>query len=391
MKVLYIDYNMIGKGDIIDAFNRLGYTVKEVKYPLIYGESSDEYRNAIYNELNDSTFDIVFTSNYYPLVSEVCNLLGVIYVSWTYDSPRIALYDASIDNSVNYAFVFDSYEYYKLKSMGVDTVYYMPLATNTDRIKSLKINDEDRNAFEADVSFVASLYNEEHNLYDRLYARLDDYTKGYLDAVLQAQGNIYGGCIIEDSLDDDIINNIYKAMPYPIANRSYASLKYVYANYFIARKAATFQRIEFMNRVSEKYITKVYTGGDLSEFPNIMHMGTVDYATDMYKVFKLSKININITLPSIRTGIPLRIIDIMGAGGFVLTDYREDFEGLFEAGTDYVYYTSINDAIDKIEYYLKHENERHMIASNAQKKVEQNFSYIVKIKKMLDVIADNRG
>ena len=390
MNILYIDYNMIGKNDIIEAFVKLGNKVKVVDYPLAFGDNSEEFRKALYNELDNSLFDIVFTSNYYPLVSEVCNSLGVTYLSWTYDSPRIALYDKSINNSVNYAFVFDGHECSNLKSMGVDRVYYMPLAANTDRIRSLKITEEDRNVFEADVSFVASLYNEEHNLYDRLYERLDNYTRGYLDAVLQAQKNIYGGCIIEESLDDIIVNNMYKAMPYPIANGSLASLRYVYGNYFVARKAATLQRIEFMNRVSAGYNTKIYSGGDLSFYPNINHMGTVDYYTDMYKVFKLSKINMNVTLPSICSGIPLRVIDIMGAGGFVLTDYRENFDGLFEAGTDYVYYTSIDDAINKIDHYLKNEDERCMIARSGQKKVEENCTYIISIQKMLDIIAADK-
>ena len=77
-------------------------------------------------------------------------------------------------------------------------------------------------------------------------------------------------------------------------------------------------------------------------------MGTVDYSTDMNKVFKLSKINLNITLPSIRSGIPLRALDIMGAGGFLLTDYRMDFSDVIEPGIDMVCYTSIEDAVSKI-------------------------------------------
>ena len=42
-------------------------------------------------------------------------------------------------------------------------------------------------------------------------------------------------------------------------------------------------------------------------------------------VFQNSKINLNITLRSIKNGIPLRAIDIMGAGGFLLTNYQNDF------------------------------------------------------------------
>ena len=38
-------------------------------------------------------------------------------------------------------------------------------------------------------------------------------------------------------------------------------------------------------------------------------------------MFANSKVNLNITLRNIKTGIPLRALDIMGAGGFLLTNY----------------------------------------------------------------------
>lgn len=54
-------------------------------------------------------------------------------------------------------------------------------------------------------------------------------------------------------------------------------------------------------------------------------MGAVDYYEVMPHVFKQSKINLNITLRSIQSGMPLRAWDIMGAGGFLLSNYQADF------------------------------------------------------------------
>ena len=41
-------------------------------------------------------------------------------------------------------------------------------------------------------------------------------------------------------------------------------------------------------------------------------------------VFRNSRINLNITLRSIKSGIPLRCMDIYGAGGFLLSNYQTD-------------------------------------------------------------------
>ena len=43
-----------------------------------------------------------------------------------------------------------------------------------------------RSAVSAEVSFVGSLYNEDHNLFDRLNG-ISDYTRGYLESIMNAQ------------------------------------------------------------------------------------------------------------------------------------------------------------------------------------------------------------
>ena len=384
-RLLYIDYNMFGKNDIIEAFSSMGYEVTTIDSPLIHGENSEKTSEMIEDEISKG-YELVFTSNYYPAVSNICQRYKVKYISWTYDSPRISLYDASINNSCNYAFVFDSEECKALRDKGITRINYMPLGVNTKRIDSLEITSKDKELFSADVSLVASLYNEEHNLYDRLYERIDDYYKGYIDAVVDAQRNVFGAFFLEESLTDEVLKALYNAMPYGYDKNNYSDNRYIYANYFLARKTATYQRKDLIQAISQRYRMKVYTPGDISDIPSAIHMGTVDYDTDMNKVFRLSKINLNITLPSIKTGIPLRALDIMGAGGFLLTDYRADMEGLLEPGVDYEYYTSIDDALDKISYYLAHEDERRMIAENGRKKVELELTYSARIRDMLDII-----
>ena len=384
-RLLYIDYNMFGKKDIIEAFSECGYDVTKIDYPIIYGENTEKTYEMLRTEISKG-YGIVFTSNYYPMVSDVCKNFETKYISWTYDSPRISLYDASINNDCNYAFLFDSGECKSLRAKGVTRVFYMPLGVNTKRIKALEVSSKDRELFSSDISLVASLYNEEHNLYDRLYEKLEDYYEGYIEAVVDGQRNVFGASILEESLNDNVLKALYNAMPYGEDKNNYSDNRYIYANYFLARKAATYQRKDFIRAISKRYNMKVYTPGDISDIPTAMHMGTVDYETDMNKVFRLSKINLNITLPSIKTGIPLRALDIMGAGGFLLTDYRLDMQGLFEPGTDYEYYTSIDDALNKIAYYLEHEDERKIIAENGRKKIELEFTYLARIKEILDIV-----
>ena len=113
-------------------------------------------------------------------------------------------------------------------------------------------------------------------------------------------------------------------------------------------------------------------------------MGTVDYITEMPHVFRNSKINLNITLRSIRSGIPLRAFDILGSGGFLLSNYQEDFSDCYIAGEDFDFYDGQDNLLAKIDYYLSHEKERIAIAQNALHKTLTEYTYEKRVQTMLD-------
>ena len=101
-------------------------------------------------------------------------------------------------------------------------------------------------------------------------------------------------------------------------------------------------------------------------------------------VFKRSKINLNITLRGIRSGVPLRAFDIMGAGGFLLSNFQADYLDMFVPGEDFVYYESKEDLLQKIDYYLTHEEERAAIARNGHDKVAAAHTYRHRVREMLE-------
>ena len=104
-------------------------------------------------------------------------------------------------------------------------------------------------------------------------------------------------------------------------------------------------------------------------------MGLVDYVREMPLVFKCSRINLNITLRTIKCGIPQRVLDIMGCGALVLTNYQKDMEQYFTDGKDILIYTSMEEALDKCRFYLKNEKEAEKIRKNSFQLVKDRFSF----------------
>lgn len=135
---------------------------------------------------------------------------------------------------------------------------------------------------------------------------------------------------------------------------------------------------------SRGYDFRLYTGSDTGNIPELdaYNYGMVDYQTQMPLVFAGSRINLNISLRSIHSGIPLRVLDIMACGGFVLSNWQREISEYFREGTEIVTFDSLEDCLDKIEYYLSHEEERRQIAANGQKKVQERFSYQAGLEKL---------
>ena len=325
--------------------------------------------------------DIVFSVAYFAVISSVCNREKIKYVSWTYDNPHVMLYSDTVINPCNVIYVFDKELYMQFHRAGIKTVCYMPMAANTERLDRMEAAAPCQ--FEYDISFLGSLYLEKNNYYDKMAENLSDYAKGYLDGLIAAQLKIHGYDFIEESLGP-VVQDLYKALPMAIQPGGLETLEYLYANYIINRRITAIERMDLLEAAAERHKVDIFTYFDVFSMPNLRNHGYADYNTEMPLIFKRSKINLNITLRGIRSGVPLRAFDIMGAGGFLLSNFQADFLDLFVAGEDFVYYESKEDLLQKIDYYLTHEEERAAIARNGHDKVSAAHTYRHRVKEMLE-------
>lgn len=380
------NWNVFGKEDIIECYNKLGYNVVSVDTNKIMDRTNPEF-DTLFDSYMKEKYDYVFSINYFPIVSNNCKKHNIKYISVVYDSPLVSLYSYSILNDCNYIFIFDSSLYNEFKNGGINTVYYMPLAVNTDRLDNMTCSEDAAEKLKCDVSFLGSMYDEKYNFFDRLN-NLSEYTKGYLDGIMQAQLKVYGYYFIDELLTGDILKELEEKMPYTHNKDGIETPSYIYSNYFIARKLAELERKNILSCVSENFKTNLYTHNATTYLPKINNMGSVDYYNVMPFVFRYSKINLNITLRSIKSGMPLRAIDIMGAGGFLLTNYQEDFLIDFIPGEDFVFYESEEDCINKCRYYLEHDDERRTIAQNGYRKVKEKYNYILRLKQIMDIVGE---
>lgn len=384
MRILFIDWPCYGKKETICALKEMGHTVCSFFHSDYNHLKSPSFEQAFEAFVDNSFYDLCFSFNYFPLVSNACQKINLKYISVTYDSPYVFLYSPTILNNINYAFTFDKQECLALRRGGISNIYYTTLPANTLPFSSSPTAKQ-KKRLHADVSFVGSLYTEKHNFYDKL-ANVSDYTKGYLEGIMNSQLKVHGYNFLEEVLSSDILADINRVIPFEGIRSGAETPQYLYANYFLCRKLTAMERQQTLSAVAATTNLNLYTWINDSTIPNANYMGRVDYQSEMPYLFANSKINLNITLRSIKSGIPLRALDIMGAGGFLLTNYQEDFLDYFIPGEDFVYYESTEDLIDKIHYLLEHDKERKEIAYNGYEKVKNNHNYLSFFENIFNIV-----
>lgn len=387
MKILYILWECFGTDDILAEFGKRGYEVECYKFNRKQSiRLNQEEAERLIRYMAGKKYDFVFSFNYFPVVSIACNSCQIKYVAWSYDSPLATLYSNTINFPYNYVFVFDKADYLDLCRRGVDTVYYLPLAAAVDRYDTYQMDEVLEKIYSAPISFVGSTYAEKWQQMNQEICRLEPYYRGYLQGILQAQKKVSGSFIMEEMLTADIMQQLQKIKPFFRSEDGTETMEWQYSRYTLARHLTAIERQEILEMLSEKYKVVLYTHQESPSLPKVINRGKAGFRQEACYIYRSSKINLNITLRSIISGIPLRAFDIMGSGGFLLTNYQDDFMDFFIPGEDFVYYSSYEDLMEKVEYYLTHEAERKEIAQNGYEKVKQSHTYKERIDEIINIV-----
>ncbi|HKM35324.1 MAG TPA: DUF3880 domain-containing protein [Lachnospiraceae bacterium] len=372
MKLLLLDWGAYTQQDIVNTLKHHRVTIKQVSY--CFGDKNhDDYFYRHFSEyVSADTFDAVFTVNFFPLVAQVCYDKQVKYLSWSYDNPLNVLHiEETLGYPTNYVFLFDRIQASFYQNQGFHNVYHLPLAVNPDRLNKLTLTKEEWEKYTSEITLVGDLYASNFN---EILCLLDDYHKGYLKAVAEAQFKVYGYYLVNDILTDNLMKEINASMATTLHDHEFEMCR-EQLSYAMATNITREERLILLNLLSKRHQVSLYSREQHPLLSDVAFKGSAKYYTEMYQIFKASKINLNITLKILQSGMPLRALDVMGAGGFLLSNYQEELMDNFVPEKDLVLYTSIEDAVDKASFYLHHEDLRQTIAQNGHNKVCENFNY----------------
>lgn len=386
MNILIFRYGSICEPDIIETFENFGFSVDcETAFMENKNLTDTECIEAASLKLLTKNYVFVFTINFFPWLSHLCNIKHIPYLCLTVDSPVLELYNGAITNTCNRMFIFDRLSFDEFHEQNPDGIFHLPLAANVKRTDKLIAATPDtiKNKFKCDISFIGSTY-EEQCAFNKI--TLPEYEAGYANGIIEAQLKFHGINFIEELLSDNFVRTFMKhAQNLEFPDDELPVYRAITAQHFLSVKAAEQERLRLLKLLSENFDTHIYTGSDTSCMPHIHNHGYASSLFDMPLIFHESKININITARSIRSALPLRIFDVLGCGGFLITNYQSELSDCFEIGKDLVIYESPDDLLDKCRYYLVHEDERLAIARNGYEKVKQFHTWDIRLAQLLNL------
>lgn len=385
MNILIYRYNSICEDAVIRGLKELGHTVYEVILEVENkSPSGQEILDAVVMGMEKSNADIIFSINYYPALSEIARVYKLLYYSWIVDAPVLELYSKTIKNRCNRVFIFDSELYREISVYNPYNIFYLPLAADCDfyqnAIRNASLSDVEK--YTHNITFVGSLYTEKCP-YDKV-KNLSPKISGYLHGIMKAQEKIYGYYFVEELLSDELVDEFEKNYDgyYLAGEEDLLTKKRTLAQFYIGNKITAMERVDTFKYLSEKFEVDIYTASDTKEIPKLKNHGTIMTHTKMPIVFNKSTINLNPTSKPIRSGIPLRIFDLLACEGFVLCNYQSDLLNEFLPGEELDIYSSIEELEEKIRYYLSHTDVCREIAHNGYEKVSKRHTYPLRLEQM---------
>ena len=384
MRILLYDWSQnstyINRQDVHDVFRQLGIEFDSVLFDF---EKQDiaELENFC-RGISAHKYDFCFSINYFPEISMLCNANNIKYISWGYDCPfNVRDIEKTLGNPCNYVFCFDRIQAQAYRNQGFDTVYHLPLGINAKRYENIRLSSEQSSKYGSQVSFIGSLYEGQ---YPAITEISTDYAKGYMDAVINSQLQLYGAYILNDVIDKrfvEAMNKHFKELqPDTKFQLDKAALVHV-----LDQETSRRERLLLLNLLGSRFDTKLYSRQDYPVLRGVQCMGPVNYYSEMPYVFAVSDINLNISVKGIQSGVPQRAFDILASGGFLLSNYQQELVELFSYGEEMVVYESLEDAVEKCNFYLCNQELRGKIARKGRERVLTEHNMVDKIRYMMDV------
>ena len=306
--------------------------------------------------------------------------------SWFVDNPHliIHLYSQCV-SPWTCLFTWDMDNLPTLRAFGFPHVFYLPLGTDPERFKPAD-NANAPNVWKTDVAFVGNsmLYKVGGRMKSGHFPRHLLLTfKSVAMAFMESHQRSVAE-FLRDSLPE--IYQHYSALPDNESKLAYET-------------AITWQATRVYRNGCVRHLLPLrpLIVGDTGWKVEFRHepvqptyLNTINYYAELPLFYTCPAINFNCTSKQMKGAVNQRVFDVPAAGGFVLTDWREQMASLFDP-QEMACYHQPEEALDMARHYLAHPQERQRIVTAARKRVLSCHTWQHRLQSLLEYMRSVYG
>ena len=143
---------------------------------------------------------------------------------------------------------------------------------------------------------------------------------------------------------------------------------------------ASLKRREYVQALHH-FQPNVWGDRQWSSFPN--YRGQAGHLHEVVHIYRNSEISVDINRIYQPDIVTMRVFDVIASGGFILTEHSPALESLFEVGTEVATYRTLEDLVEKVDYYLNHPEKRRAIVEAGRERVQKEHTMKHRIDRML--------
>lgn len=387
-RILFLNRPYFLGTEIKEALKR-----KEIEYISVDVGSGETVREGFVEDLLRAVIDykpdFALTINHFGVdrqgkLTELLYKLDLPLASWFVDNPYLILYryDGVLPDKTA-IFTYDAGNLDIMRERGFKNVFYLPLATDPYRFKP---GISGKPEWQAQVSFIGNSMVKPVAKYFHEACLPKSLSLGYKNVATE-----FG-----EAQDLSVSKFLRRSHPNLLAEMEKLAPDERKLSYeaLITWEATRQYRLNCVKSLMDKNPLIVGDEGWkdlLAESEGWRYLDSLDYYKDLPGFYGMSEINFNCTSRQMKGAVNQRIFDVPACGGFILTDYREQMENLFEPETEVVSYKNVEEINELLEKYLREPVLRKKISVAARKRIVAEHTYDHRISELVDKMSQTFG
>lgn len=339
--------------------------------------------------------DIIICLDHFKFEATPLNNIPIVYITWVQDPMPIIMDKSTPSKLTKMDFILNHYITGKaFKEVGYDekSLIDAPIPANPDIYKPYSITKEEYSAYSCDICLVCHGGNVIDCIEDEFFKLEDENKNRALKEVFYTYYNLAlnDSSMILFSIEDfkEFISYYFKKVFHTEIGEQaldiYSDFMYERLNQNVYRQCL----VDWIIDAGYKNI-KLWGNGWLKEKKYKDYaMGPAQNGKVLSKIYQCSKIVIG---NNIHTSSAARAWESMLSGAFYMSNYIPPEEDAVDIRMilepeDFVMFYGKEDLLNKIDFYLHHEEERQKMIVKGREKALQKMTFDITMKNMLDAL-----